>query len=99
MSTYAELIAEDARLIILQALEQDVGYSHNEGVLQAALRSMGHSLSRDQVRTQLQWLADQSLISIEQGAHLMIATITATGADVATGAARVPGVRRPRPGA
>jgi len=96
-TTYADLITADVRLLILQTLEQDAGYSHNEGILQSALRSLGHTLSRDQVRTQLQWLAEQELVQLFQTSGLHVATITARGLDVASGAASVPGVARPRP--
>lgn len=96
--SYADIIAEDARLGILQALEQDNDYAHNEYVLQDALGRLGHTMSRDRLRGHLAWLAEQALITTREVGGVTVAEITARGQDVALGRARVPGVARPRPG-
>ena len=96
---YADILIPDQRLVILRALEQDLGYSHNESILQDILGVYGHKLTRDQVRTLICWLKEQGLLSYEVLASgTYIATITDRGAEVATGRATVPGVKRPRPG-
>lgn len=97
MSFIADILIPDIRLVILKALEQDLGYSHNESIIHAILDKFGHKCSRDMVRTQLAWLAEQSLIVLEDVAGIYVATITQRGADAATGAATVPGVKRPGP--
>ena len=94
---YADIIIPDIRLVMLRALEQDLGYSHNDSILQDILETFGHRVSRDQVRTQIAWLKEQGLVTVkvlESGTH--IATVTERGAEVATGRATVPGVKRPR---
>lgn len=96
---YAELIAADLRLVILQALEQDPDYSHNDSVIHAVLGAVGHAISRDRVRTELHWLAEQGLIGVSDVSGVLVAKLTGRGADVALGRALVPGVARPRPGA
>jgi hypothetical protein len=49
------------------------------------------------IRTQLFWLQEQCLVALEDVAGIYVATITQRGADVATGSATVPGVKRPGP--
>ncbi|ARR08655.1 hypothetical protein Vc3S01_A0682 [Vibrio campbellii] len=72
------------------------GYEANESILDSCLDAYGHKISRDAVRTHLAWLEEQSLITIRTVAECQIATLTGRGEDVATGQARVPGVKRPR---
>lgn len=95
--SYLELITEDRRLVILRALAEDAGYSHNESVLQSILAAFGHTVSRDQVRSLISWLAEQDLVHVETVGSYMVAKLTGRGADVASGAAIVPGVKRPAP--
>lgn len=96
--SYSQLITEDRRLVILRALNEDAGYSHNESVLQSVLARFGHKVSRDQVKTLLGWLAEQGLITTSVvGESLIVAQLTARGGDVATGMVVVPGVKRPGP--
>lgn len=99
--SYNDYVAEDRRLVILKLLEEDQGGSHNHAVLQEALRRWGHTMSRDQVKAELAWLEDQGLVTVQkvgEGNPYHVATITDRGCDVATGAASVPGVKRPRGG-
>jgi hypothetical protein len=95
--TFAERIIQDRRLVILRLLERTPGYSANESLLDLALEDFGHRTSRDQVRTDLGWLAEQELVTTEEIAGVMIAIATRRGLDVARGKAIVPGVRRPAP--
>jgi Fe2+ or Zn2+ uptake regulation protein len=95
--SFSEILNSDIRLVILRSLEQDLGYSHNESILHAILEKFGHKVSRDQVRTQLAWLREQGLVDLEDVAGIYVATVTQRGADVATGRASVPGVKRPNP--
>lgn len=97
MLKFAELVAADIRLVILRALSEDPGYSHNELILSEILAVFGHKVSRDRVRTELSWLAEQCLVKREEVAGLWVVRLTPRGADVATGAAECPGVKRPRP--
>lgn len=96
--SYEDVIAADQRLAILQALEQDPDYSHNEHVLSRVLAAVGHGVSSDLLRTHLAWLAEQGLVAVEAVAGMQVAKLTRRGEDVALGRSRVPGVARPRPG-
>ena len=96
--SYRELIDEHIRLAILQILEQDVGYAHNEIVLQGALEQLGYGVSADRLLTELTWLDEQGLAAVSDVSGLSLVKLTVRGADVARGRTRVPGVARPRPG-
>ena len=90
---------EHLRLAILEVLEQDADYAHNEAVLQTALGALGHGVSRDRLRSELAWLAEQGLVSVTDAAGIQVAKLSERGMDAALGRTRVPGVARPRPGA
>ncbi|EMK5463012.1 ArsR family transcriptional regulator [Vibrio cholerae] len=94
--SFKELLKEDQRLVILRSLHEMDGMSANESILDSCLDAYGHRVSRDVVRTQMAWLAEQDLISIRELDGFKIATLTGRGEDVATGQAVVPGVKRPR---
>tara|TARA_R110002050_G_scaffold269917_1_gene412436 strand:- start:53345 stop:53638 length:294 start_codon:yes stop_codon:yes gene_type:complete len=97
VTDFNALVTEAARLAILQVLEQDADYSHNQNILQMILESLGHGLSSDRIRTELRWLEEQGLISIESVSSLLVAKLNQRGLDVAKGRSRVDGVARPRP--
>lgn len=98
MNDFTRLVQEDMRLVILMVLAQDADYSHNEYVLRSALRSMGHGISQDKLRSELAWLAEQGLVATSDTAGVVIARLTARGRDVAEGTSTTPGVKRPEPG-
>lgn len=94
---FSDLLITDIRLVILKALAQDLGYSHNDSILHAIVKKFGHNVSRDVIRTQLSWLKEMRLVEIEMVSDIYVATITQRGLDVADGSATVPGVKRPGP--
>ena len=96
--SYRAILDEHLRLAILQILEQDSDYAHNETVLQAALSAVGHGVSADRLRSELAWLAEQGLLVVEDAGGLQVAKLTRRGGDAAMGRTNVPGVARPRPG-
>lgn len=93
--TFAQRMTEDRRLVVLRVLAEQVQYRANSSVLCHALNHFGHSVSRDQVRTDLAWLGEQQLVLIEDIGPVLVATLTERGQDVAAGRAIVPGVSRP----
>lgn len=97
MTSFAQLIAEDARLVLLRLLNEDVGYALNDSILRSALADFGHNFSRDRVRTELRWLEEQGLLSLNSVGSVLVAKLSDRGADVAAGTARVDGVKRPGP--
>ncbi|GAA4650828.1 hypothetical protein GCM10023116_31110 [Kistimonas scapharcae] len=93
---YQDALNECQRLVILRCLSEMTGYKANESILQNLLDCYGYSLSRDQVKTHMAWLAEQGLITVDTVADIQVATLTARGEDCAAGRAQVPGVKRPR---
>lgn len=89
---------EDARLTVLRFLVMEKHWSMNEFVLKTALEQMAHTLSRDQVRTQLAWLEEQGLVTIVEVSGWKVARLTSRGEEAANGTITVPGVKRPSPG-
>jgi Fe2+ or Zn2+ uptake regulation protein len=98
MGPFADLLLTDMRLVILRSLAETNGYSCNDSILHTILGMFAHKCSRDVVRTQLSWLQEQGLVALEKVGETYVATLTQRGADVAAGAASVPGVKRPGPG-
>ena len=98
MSSFRKFETEHLRLAVLQILAEDSDYAHNEMVLSSALNQLGHGVSSDQLRTELAWLAEQGLISVEDVSGIQVARLLSRGQDVARGLAQAPGVARPRPG-
>jgi Fe2+ or Zn2+ uptake regulation protein len=86
------------RLAILRLLAESPGYALNSSILVDALGALGLAASRDQVRSEIAWLAEQGLATADELAGgLIVATLTERGADIASGRATVPGVQRPTP--
>ena len=96
-SPYARHLAADRRLVILRVLAESTGYQANEYTLEAVLDDMGHTVSNQQLHTELAWLAEQGLLSTTSVAGVTIAHLSPRGHDVAFGKAIVPGVKRPQP--
>lgn len=96
--TYRDEVDADRRLCILRLLAEDPGYSHNDSVVQSALATLGHRVSREMVRADFAWLSQVGLVSVEEiNATIHVAELTPRGLDVARGNATVPGVKRPGP--
>lgn len=95
---FDEFQTQDRRLVLLKGLESAAQYKANGFLLRRYCEAVGHVVSADQVATDLAWLGEQGLVSLEKTGDVTVATITARGLDVASGAAKVPGVARPQPG-
>lgn len=92
------IINEHQRLVVLRLLGEEPGFVLNESILQDGLNAYGLTISRDSLRTQLAWLAEQGLLQLETVGPVQTARITGRGQDVAAGRALVPGIKRPRAG-
>ena len=90
-------IAEDRRLQILILLSESAEYAANEFLLQTALEQFGHAVSQDRLRSDLAWLAEQALLTIDDVGTVQVARLNTRGGDVAAGRAVVPGVKRRKP--
>lgn len=92
---YADFLRKDMRLVLLRILLEMPGYRANSSVLAGMLHQLGHAATRDQVKTELRWLAEQGLITLEEVVSVLVCTLHERGQDVADGRAVVDGVARP----
>jgi hypothetical protein len=93
---FAEHLTADRRLVLLRMLAEQIAYKANSTVLTHRIDQLGHAMSRDQVKTQLYWLAEQDLVSLDEPVPgVLVATLTARGMEVAKGYVVAPGVSRP----
>lgn len=95
--SFSDFQTEDRRLVLLRALGNAAQYRANAYLLRAFCDSVGHIVSAERLQTDLAWLAEQSLVTLEHKPVLQ-ATLTERGLDVAEGRAVQPGVKRPMPG-
>lgn len=93
---FAEHLRQDQRLVLLRVLSEMPSYRANSSVLSTLLHQLGHTMSRDQVKTELRWLCEQGLLTLEEAGSVIVATLGERGQDVAEGRSRVDGVNRPR---
>jgi hypothetical protein len=91
-----ELENQEYRRDIIALLEQDSDYAMSELILKKAVQALGNPIAKDRLRSQLQWLKEQALItvSILVDTDLHTAKLTYLGEDVANGRATVPGIAR-----
>lgn len=93
---FAQHLREDQRLVLLRILSELQSYRSNSSVLSGLMHRMGHTMTRDQVKTELRWLAEQGLLTLDEAGSVLVATLEERGQDVAEGRARVDGIQRPR---
>ncbi|MGF1680207.1 MULTISPECIES: VpaChn25_0724 family phage protein [Photobacterium] len=93
-----QILREHQRLVILRLLSEVPGYDLNESIIQDGLDRYGLDISRDALRAELEWLSELGLITLEKLGSTYIATLTGRGEDVASGRAKVSGIKKPRPG-
>jgi hypothetical protein len=96
MKPFAESLREMRRLVILRLLNEQHGYTANHSILHAGLLTLGVASSRDDVATDLHWLRDQGLLTLDEPVPgVWRAVLGIRGQEVATGQVVVPGVQRP----
>lgn len=97
MSGYGEHFSTHLRLALLRQLNDAPAFRANSSILHSIMPKLGLAATRDQIRTELTWLAEQGLVTVEDLNGLLVVTATERGIDVAEGRAVVPGVQRPTP--
>ncbi len=89
----AEIRNQHARGAILGLLKD--GTNTNDSVLHDGLTMLeGVNVSRDQVRAELRWLAEQELITLEKVGLFLVARIAERGDDFNSGRIVVDGIKR-----
>ncbi|NMG48982.1 ArsR family transcriptional regulator [Azoarcus communis] len=94
--SFSDYLRKDVRLVMLRVLTEMPSYRANSSVIANVLHQFGHSVTRDQVKTELRWLAEQGLVQLEEAGSVLVATLDERGQDVAEGRAKVDGIARPR---
>jgi|SRR5947208_3303794 hypothetical protein len=94
--TYEEYNRKHRRLSILLVLSGADAYRSNDSMLYDVVNEFGIASTRDQVRGELTWLAQQGFITVREIATAMVATLTEQGSDIAAGRARHPNIARPK---
>jgi hypothetical protein len=87
-----------ARIAILRFIEAAPKYISNVSMLTEQLPRVGIAYTRDQVETELEWLAEQDMVTLERNGAFIVVTATVRGVEVAQGTARHAKIQRPRPG-
>lgn len=95
--SYQALLREHRRLTILLHLSEVGGHTSNASLLTDVCNGCGVGSTRDQVSTEIQWLAEQGLCTFTKTDDFVVATATTRGVEVAQGRVVVEGVKRPRP--
>lgn len=98
MSHYKTTFAQHLRLCLLRFLAEANPHESNSSILHDAACDYGLPCTRDQVETELAWLAEQGLVRVEKPIPtLSVVTLLRRGLDVAQGRAVVPGVKTRTP--
>ena len=83
MSAYPDLVRKHRRLAILRYLAECADYTSNASILQSVLAGVGVASSRDQVVTEVVWLADQGFATFEDREQFVVVTATGAGVEIA----------------
>lgn len=95
MKGLADVIAADARLIVLRELVQQVDGRLSEQMLRRALDVYGIRRDRDWLRTQLRKLDALGAIELRSAGEVLIAHVLRVGRDHVDERALIEGVSRP----
>ena len=95
MSHYSDYLRRHRRLAMLRTLEQAPQYRSNESMITQVLNSLAIATTRDQVRTELLWLAEQGFVTTEDVGGLLIAEATQAGQEIALGRRTHPDIEKP----
>jgi len=93
--SYDDRVAEDARLIILKELAQQVDGRMNEVGLQRVLDAFAVTRSREWVRTQMRKLAELDAVRVQEIGTVMIAELRSLGRNHVERREVIDGVTRP----
>ncbi len=89
------LIREEARLIILKALAEQVDETLGSDLLRLTLETFGISRERAWVHDELAWLADMGALTLVEAGSIRVATLAEKGLRHLDRRIAIDGVKRP----
>lgn len=97
--TLEDIMREQARLIILKALADQVDETLNSDLLAHEMEAFGIRKPREWLHDQLAWLTSMEAVRTERVGTLLVATLTEKGAQHLRREIAIEGIKRPsRPG-
>ena len=100
MKDMAQLIREQARLVVLRALANQVDERLNSDLLLPQLDLFGIRKDRWWLHEEMRWLADMGAVTLLEAGSILVATLTEKGRRHLDRHIAIEGVQRPsRPGA
>lgn len=97
---FQRIMREEARLIILKALGEQVNESLNSSILQQVLATFAINMERPWVHQQIEYLDTMGAVTVVVAGTVKIATLTELGRRHLDRLTAIEGVKRPsRPGA
>lgn len=91
------IIREEARLIMLKALDEQPDGRLNSALLGETLKIYGISRPRDWVHDELGWLAGMGAVKVTEAGTVRTATLLGKGRDHVQRHLVIEGVKRPSP--
>lgn len=99
MSVLDKIIREEARLIILKALQQQPDERLNSELLRCELETFGIGKSRAWVHDELAYMKEMGAVTITDAGSVKVATLAEKGAQHLARHIAIEGIKRPsRPG-
>lgn len=95
MTDMQQLLVEDARLIILRALADQVNDTLHSGFIDMELRRFGIAKDRSWIHDELRWLAERGAVTLIEAGSTLVATLTEKGARHIAREIVIEGVKRP----
>lgn len=96
MKSFSETLTEDRRLVILRLLKEAPSYSLNDRMLREGLKQVGHVVSLDVVKADIEWLREVGAVAKEEVVEgVTYAQLLRRGQEHVEMAAVIPGIKRP----
>lgn len=95
MTDMNQLIREQARLIILKGLREQVDERLNSDLMLPLLATFGILKAREWVHAELRWLADIGAVKVTEAGTVLVAALTERGAQHLDRIIAIEGIKRP----
>ncbi|MEX2126954.1 MAG: hypothetical protein WD871_01755 [Xanthobacteraceae bacterium] len=93
-----KMMREEARLIILRTLANQVDGRFNSELVRRTLETFGITRTRAWVHDEFRYLADMGAVEVSDAGSVQVASLTGKGRDHVERRLIIEGVKRPSPG-